>query len=661
MAVTAVGIVAVGAATFGALSAGGQSPAPSDTTTPIKHLVVIFNENSTFDHYFATYPHALNPPGEPSFNALPGTPTVNGLTGALLTDNPNEYNPQRLDRSVEVTCDQDHHYSAEQEAYDGGLMDQFVQFTAGGGGGSSALVGGGGGCGDPSLGAPSGYSNSTVMDYYDGNTVTALWNYAQHFTLADNSFETQFGPSTPGHLNLISGDTGGAQSTAPLPNNLVNGSIINNANPRYDDCASGTTAWMTGRNVGNLLNDKDVTWGWFQGGFTPSGQSASGGIQCNTAHDNIAGASIADYLPFHEPFQYYQSTANPDHLPPTDVAAVGHQDQANHQYDMSYFFSALDSGDLPAVSFLKPPAYEDAHPAYSDPLDEQRFLVQTINAIEQSPDWASTAIVISYDDSDGWYDHVMPPIVRPSASSFDALNGPGKCGNVPNPPPANFENDRCGYGPRLPMLVISPWARPNFVDNTLTDQSSILRFIEDNWQLGRVGGGSSDVDAGTLMSAFDFDSADPRAPAVILDPSTGEVAGDGTSPAATTTSSSPPASSSPSTSTTTTRTSTSTHHVAAVPPLRARCRARRAGRSTVSVTCVFSGRRPTGRVAVRLRLVHGAKVLSTGRTLLRGSGATMRLAVPRSAHGRFTVRIAVSSASGLRALAAAVTIPRAAR
>src|SRR5690242_15452775 len=77
------------------------------TATPIEHLVVIFQENVSFDHYFGTYPHATNPVGEPAFHAAPNTPGVNGLTPALLTHNPNATNPTRLDRSEPLTCDQD--------------------------------------------------------------------------------------------------------------------------------------------------------------------------------------------------------------------------------------------------------------------------------------------------------------------------------------------------------------------------------------------------------------------------------------------------------------------------------------------------------------------------------------------------------------------------
>src|SRR5215469_2377771 len=105
------------------------------TTTPIKHLVVIFDENNSFDHYFGTYPTAKNLPGEPAFHALPDTPTVNGLTDALINANPNTVVPFRLDRSQASTCDNDNHYTDEQKAYDGGLIDKVSELLSGTGAG----------------------------------------------------------------------------------------------------------------------------------------------------------------------------------------------------------------------------------------------------------------------------------------------------------------------------------------------------------------------------------------------------------------------------------------------------------------------------------------------------------------------------------------------
>ncbi len=471
-----------------------QSGQPTpQTTTPIKHVVVIFQENVAFDHYFGTYPNATNPPGEPTFKPLPGTPSVNGLDASLLHNNPNLSNPKRLDRSQALTCDQDHGYTPEQQAFDHGLMDKFVQYT----GGSSCS------------------NKSIVMDYFDGNTVTALWNYAQHFAMSDNSFDATFGPSTPGAINLASGQTHGA-TPANLSGVTSNGTDIGDSDPKYDGCSSGTTFSMSGQNIGDLLNAKAITWGWFQGGFAPTSRSKNQ-IVCGSSHQNIGGVTVTDYIPHHDPFQYYKDTSNPQHLPPTSTAMIGKTDQANHQYDLSNFWQAADAGYLPAVSFLKAAGYQDGHAGYSDPLDEQHFLVDTINHLKSLPTWKSTAVIINYDDSDGWYDHVMSPIVMQSDDpNYDALTDPGMCGTASK----GAYEDRCGHGPRLPMMVISPYARMNFVDNSITDQTSIIRFIEDNWSLGRIGNQSFDALAGTLDNMFDFSAG--NAPRLFLDPVTGE-------------------------------------------------------------------------------------------------------------------------------------------
>jgi len=129
------------------------------------------------------------------------------------------------------------------------------------------------------------------------------------------------------------------------------------------------------------------------------------------------------------------------------------------------------------------------------------------------------AILITYDDSDGWYDHVMPPIMSKSNDPVnDALLGSvGLCGT---PAPGAYK-DRCGYGPRLPFLAISPFAKSNFVDSSLADQSSILRFIEDNWQTERIGDQSFDAQAGSILNIFDFHHQPNKA--LFLDPESGEI------------------------------------------------------------------------------------------------------------------------------------------
>jgi phospholipase C len=318
LALGATSVVA-GAAILGISMSGAASPTAAlpAPTTPIEHVVVLFPENISFDHYFGTYPNAVNGAGEPAFTAAPGTPSVNGLTKALLEHNPNEFNPSRLAHDEALTCDQSHSYTPEQEAEDNGKMDMFVQKT------------GNGGCQTATKNSSTYGSPGIVMDYYDGNTVTGLWNYAQHYALNDNSYDNQFGPSTPGAINLISGDTEGAN-----PGPVLQG----DAEPRYDQCSNsanlesvsvegenvglptGTTE-MTGRNIGDLLNERGVTWGWFQGGFEPTGfNSTTGRAECHQSMTNVGGSSITSYVEHHEPFEYYKSTANLDHVSPSSVS-----------------------------------------------------------------------------------------------------------------------------------------------------------------------------------------------------------------------------------------------------------------------------------------------------------------------------------------------------
>ena len=295
------------AAACGGAHANDRDDHPS-TATPIKHVVVIFQENVSFDHYFATYPTALNLSGETRFAAAPHTPKVNNLTNPLdvnhhfgplagvdlLHNNPNSNasnpaspvpplsngiankngagaaNPFRLSPLQALTADQGHNESPEESAYDNGKMDGFPAFV--------------GTSGPPPAGIG---TKGLVMGYYDGNTVTAMWNYAQYFAMNDNSYSSQFGPSTPGAINLISGQANGFSATLNVvgasnqllhgtheafgdasqnPNNIT---LIGDGDPLLDVCSNGTIdqVTMAGKNIGDLLNEKNITWGSFMGGF----------------------------------------------------------------------------------------------------------------------------------------------------------------------------------------------------------------------------------------------------------------------------------------------------------------------------------------------------------------------------------------------------------
>ena len=504
----------------------------------IHHIVVIYQENVSFDHYFGTYPHALNPAGEPAFSAAPGTPQVDGYTDELLLRNPNflnaangagAANPFLLRRSQAATADQEHNYEPEQEAFDGGRMDLFPK-----------SVGHPDGPRVPGKHAGAAGTSGLTMGYFDGNTVTAYWNYAQHFAMSDRSFDVVFGPSTPGAINLISGQTNGVVNDQNAEGDMVADgdggfTLISDPQPFGDICSSTSdgVVHMTGRNIGDLLTEHNISWGFFQGGFDLNVVNSNGTTGCRRSSTSPwADVLKRDYLPHHEPFQYYRSTANPKHVRPSSIAAIGtnHDGGANHQYDTHDFFDAVKAGNFPVVSYLKAPAYEDGHSGYSSPLDEQQFVVDVLNFLQRRADWKNTLVVIAYDDSDGWYDHRMMNVINGSATAKDALDGTSRCGDggtaLPGVNPATkHAQGRCGPGPRLPLLMISPWVRKNFVDHTETDQTSIIRLIEDLYLGGeRLGGGSFDQQAGSLLGMLDFSKGQPQNNGpLILDPKTGLV------------------------------------------------------------------------------------------------------------------------------------------
>jgi phospholipase C len=501
----------------------------NDTATPIKHLVVIFDENESFDHYFGTYPYAANTDGT-TFTAKADTPAVNGLytkitkkgpVGPLLTSNPNEYNPQRLTHSEALTCDQNHGYTAEQEAEDNGAMDKFVQDTE-----QDDCSTTGEYYGPPGI----------VMDYYDGNTVTGLWNYAQNYAMSDNNWDPTFGPSTEGAIDVSSGLSSHGYAVTPAgvktadPGAITaGGTVYGDLDPHYDQCSDSNhtstnpEGVMTGKNIGDLLDAKHVTWGWFQGGFVPSSHN-KGGAVCGKDSENIAGSELQEYTPHWNPFQFNATTANPDHLPPTSESAIGRTDQANHQYGLAAFSRTLKDGNMPSVSYLKGTSAASGHPGESDPLDEQKFVVNTVNQIEKSKYWPSTAIVITYDDSDGWYDHAAPKLVNGSDnSSLDTAMCEQTAISI------GHGNGRCGYSQRLPMLVISPYTQDNHVSSNLSDTTSVVSFIEDNWLGGKRIPGSFDATSGSLDASgglLDF-NVTPNDTPVILNPATGAVVSGG--------------------------------------------------------------------------------------------------------------------------------------
>jgi len=574
------------------------------TATPIKHVVVIFGENVSFDHYFATYPNAQTGNGEPQFTPAANTQTdINTLAhaGLLTTANPNAAatspnvanatvngvattppnvggvtltsalaQPFRLDRTQANTKSQNHSYGPEQLADDNDKMDGFPLFTS-----AATVVGG-------STGAFG--SAAQVLGYFDGNTVTGLWNYAQNFAMSDNAWTDTFGPSTPGAVEVVSGQNNGIQmfkttsttdtppgtavsgtSSSPSGNAIIDGqggfTLIGDLDPAGDLCtneanSTGTVVAQFSpkvKNIGDLLNTKSITWGGFTGGFNLSTVNPNGTTSCKrSTFSSVLNSSPADYVQHHNWFQYFPSTANLTHQRPTSTAMIGFTEPTldntatpvHHQYDVDDFFTAVKAGNYPSVSFLKAPAVGDGHPGNSDPLDEQQFVVKVINFLQQQPDWKNTAVIIAYDDSDGWYDHQAPTILnssfdkslaitasnsgattKPVFQGADQLTAAGECNGAGATQPLGVNggavNGRCGPATRTPFLIVSPWAKTNFVDHTQITQASVVKFIEDNWLGGtRLGNASFDATAGDIRSMLNL-TGTGNAPTVFLDPTFG--------------------------------------------------------------------------------------------------------------------------------------------
>jgi phospholipase C len=441
-----------------------------DAETMIQHTIIVYQENISFDHYFGTFGHgsAGIPAGVQLFHTTP--------IGAQL----GPYAPVRLDgRTQAATCDVDHEYWAMVLMAHGGAMDRYLQ--------------GGNNLTEPNPSTPSTCpsfeanpaGSALALAYYAGTSGDAsaplqnYWRLASQYTLADNFFSGMYGPSTPNAEWLVA-------ATA---------NTVFDPNPAGDVCNDYGGPFMPQRDIPNLgkaASANGVSWAWFQGGFGSCGPAAGAG-----------------YSAHHNPFQYFTSTADPTHawawnprmnLPQPD----------RHQRDLQVFYAALSGSPiggvvprLPQISWVKATKPMDGHPGYSSPVADDAFVGDLVNRVQTSKYWRHAAIFVTFDETGGWWDHVAPPV--PQDPHFAPLvNG------YPNISGCQYAGmgDACGeagLGPRLPLLVISPFAKRHAVDHDLMDTSSLAKWVEWNYHLPPLGvWGNRDVNAGDLRGAFDF-------------------------------------------------------------------------------------------------------------------------------------------------------------
>jgi phospholipase C len=421
----------------------------------INHVIVIYQENWSFDGLYGSFPGAegihsadakfdqVDKKGNP-LSVLPQPIlSVDKKTKKVTLDNrfPADLPVQPFDllqyiKTTEKTGDLVHRFYQEQDQIDGGKMDKFVAVSDNGG---------------------------LVMSYFDASKLPE-GQLAKQYTLCDHYFQGAFGGSLLNHLYLITADTI-AWKDAPatvraqvdangkmVKDGFVSpdGYIINNCQTENipHDPKTPKDQLVPGSDVptiGDRLSDKQVTWAWYAEGF----------------NDALAGKADADYEYHHQPFIYFKKYASPTWVDHT------------HLKDKEDFLNDLKSGTLPSVSWIKALGENDEHPGYSDIQEGQEYVAGLVKAIQASPYWKDTAILITYDDHGGRWDQVAPPT-----------------------------RDWLGPGIRLPLIVVSPFAKKNYVDSTVYDTTSILKFIESRWGLDPLN--DRDKNATNLTNAFDF-------------------------------------------------------------------------------------------------------------------------------------------------------------
>ncbi len=434
-----------------------QAPAAAQSgKTPLKHIIVVYMENWSFDSLYGLFPGANGLAN--ATNAAPQvdkTGKVYDMLPAPLNSNQKDSNgksipdprfpanlpnkPFEVDKYVptsDQTGDLLVSFYPEQYQIDGGKMDKFAAWTNAGG---------------------------LVMGYYD-TTKLPLYQYAKQYTLGDNFFHAAFGGSflnafwlacscTPTFANapadmLIQMDANGVLTKdGPV---TPDGYVVNTAFSSYSPHPATAKADhlvppQTQPTLGDRLSEKGISWAWYSGGW----------------NDAVAGKAEKLFQFHHQPYAYFKNYGD------------GTDARQQHLKDETDFYAALSNGSLPAVSFVKPVGEDNEHPGYATVDAGEKWAVNLINQVQKTADWEDTAIILTYDENGGFWDHVTPPA-----------------------------GDKWGPGTRVPLLVISPYAKKGFVDHTQMDTTSILSLIE--YQYGLKPLSDRDAKASNMLSAFDF-------------------------------------------------------------------------------------------------------------------------------------------------------------
>jgi phospholipase C len=476
---------------------GGSSADSAAGLNRIDTIVVIYAENHSFDNMYGLFPGAngvanagalattqLDHDGKP----LPHLPPVYTAQGQPDPRYPAEMpnRPFRIDappvnaRIDQVVPSPIHNYYQNIEQINGGANNRFVAMTTVG---------------------------AWTMGYYDGSS-QKLWQWARDYTLADNFFMGAFGGSFLNHQWLICACTpvfadAPASSRAQLdehgrlkkkpgsPASVLNGPVqvfdgavtpdgyvVNTSQPAYQpsgiapaadgnpdfaDPAKHPVPPQQAKTIGDTLSARGVSWAWYAGAWKQALADGRQAPQVKRATIYNRDAGSPNFQPHHQPFNYFARFA------------PGTPERSAHLKDGEDFLAAIDGGTLPQVAFYKPAGRLTQHPSYTDIQSGDIHIAELLERLKKSPQWGRMAVIVTYDENGGYWDHVAPP------------SGPGW-------------GDRWGPGTRIPTLIVSPFAKRSFVDHTPLDTTSILKFITKRHGLEPLPGVRANM--GDLSSAF---------------------------------------------------------------------------------------------------------------------------------------------------------------
>jgi phospholipase C len=444
---TAVWAVALLLATC---ATGHKQAAAQPKLERIGHIVVLYEENRSFDNLYGTFPGADNLANagaaatqvDRNGHPYPELPTI--MNVAPKSAQPDTRFPAHLPNAPfdiglylppdQPTGDLVHRFYQEQQQIDGGRMDKFAAISDAGG---------------------------LVMGHYDGSQLP-LWQYARSYTLADHFHHAAFGGSFLNHIWLVCACTPRFDHPPPALVAVLDaqGTLVKDGAVTPDGYAINTIQSsfqphqaaidpakllppQTMPTIGDRLSDKGIDWAWYSGGWD----------------DALAGHPDPKFQFHHQPFAYFARYGD------------GTAERARHLRDENRLLGDIAAGALPAVTFIKPIGELNEHPGYADVLSGDRHAAEILAAIEKSPIWQDTVVIVTYDENGGFWDHDPPPLI-----------------------------DHWGPGSRVPAIIVSPFAKRGFIDHTHYDTTSILKLIEVRWGLAPLT--SRDAAAADLTNAL---------------------------------------------------------------------------------------------------------------------------------------------------------------